>query len=119
VGVCYYKLGCVALDRNRVEEAADHLRHALTIAKLQAKFSPGHVARTKYKLAQALRRLPGEYQFEADEHAVKAEELWRDIINNGSVKRGSPASIVENPASETLSPQGERDYDDLIANFWR
>jgi hypothetical protein len=75
----------------------------LTIAELQAKYSPGHLARAKYKLAQALRRLP-EFQLEADEKAMQAEQLQVELTKG----RGFASP-----------PNGEEAYDNLIANFWR
>jgi hypothetical protein len=85
---------------------SDHLRHALTIANLQATYSPGHVARTKYKLSHALRRLP-EFQLEADEKAMKAEQLYYELTEHN------------NSESSSGPPSGEEAFDNLIANFWR
>ena len=86
-----------------IEVRSDHFRNALTIAQLQSKYSPGHEARTKYKLAQALRRLP-ELQLEADEKALKAEKIYHDIVKE---------------SNNSAPPNGEDAYDNLIANFWR
>jgi hypothetical protein len=81
----------------------DHLRAALTIAELQAKYSPGHVARVQFKLAQTLRRIP-EFRFEADGMSIQAENTFVTLMKNSPVN---------------LPPVNEEAYDYLVANFWR
>ncbi|KUJ22180.1 uncharacterized protein LY89DRAFT_778484 [Mollisia scopiformis] len=97
---CMYHLGCVALDRGKVESAVRHLRDALTITQMRTHIMMAEHARVLFKLSEALEQEPRHGE-EAQLMREEAERLLR---------LRSPNEV--NPGSECT-------YDSLILIDWR
>ncbi|PVH86783.1 NB-ARC and TPR domain protein [Cadophora sp. DSE1049] len=97
---CMYRLGCVAMDRGKVESAVRYLRDALTITQMRPHITMAEHARVLFKLSEALEQEP-RHREEAQLMREEAERLLR---------LRSPNAV--NPGSECT-------YDSLILIEWR
>ncbi|KUJ17107.1 uncharacterized protein LY89DRAFT_782305 [Mollisia scopiformis] len=100
--VCIYKLGCVAFEQGKYEDAVTYLHQALVVAKLQSVAMAGIYARVLYKLSQVLRKAENNL-LEADEKRYEAESI-----------------LMEQKASLGIQDDsGEEAYDSLVYILWR
>ncbi|KAG4440806.1 hypothetical protein IFR05_003734 [Cadophora sp. M221] len=97
---CMYRLGCVALDRGKVESAVRYLREAMTITQMRTHIMTAEHAKVLFKISEALEQEP-QHGEEAQLMREEAERLLR---------LRSPNAV--NPGSECT-------YDRLILTEWR
>ncbi|KAL9098012.1 MAG: hypothetical protein Q9163_006238 [Psora crenata] len=99
-GACVYRMGCAALDQNKVETAIKFLREASVITERHKMRMPVEHARSLFKLSQALTKGSGERE-QLAKLRVESTRLLRS--------RFPQAKDIER----------EKTYDDLVFIWWR
>ncbi|KAH8807474.1 P-loop containing nucleoside triphosphate hydrolase protein [Xylogone sp. PMI_703] len=99
-GACVYRMGCAALDQNKVGTAIKHLREASIITERHKVSMPVEHARSLFKLSQALEKGSAE-----KEESTRLKEESTHLL------------LLRSPQAKDLDY--EKTYDDLIFIWWR